>query len=101
MLDWIRRRLQDDDPAHTNLNAVESNSVTNLGRLVGDPDVRRIVGLDFRSGTVILKDNASAVVRRLLRIIGDLAGEDTTVTQLKRKPDRAKLRYGTASGRHL
>lgn len=94
VLDWIRRRLQDDDPAHTNLNAVESTSVTNLGRLAGDPDVRRIIGFDFQFGTVRLKDNASAVVRRLLRVIGDLAGDTTTVTQLKRKPDRAKYVAG-------
>jgi hypothetical protein len=87
VLDWIRRRLETDDPAHTNLDTVESNSVTNLGRLAGDPDVRHLIGFDFLSGTVALNDDASAVVRRLLRIIADLAG-DTTVTQLKQKPDR-------------
>ncbi len=87
VLDWIRPRLEPDDPAHTNLDTVESNSVTNLGRLAGDPDVRHLIGFDFQSGTVALNDDESAVIRRLLRIIADLAG-DTTVTQLKHKPDR-------------
>lgn len=89
VLDWIRRRLEDDDPAHTNLNTVESDSVTNLGRLASDPDIRHIIGFDFNSGTVALKDDDRAVVRRLLRVIEDLVG-DTTVTQLKNKLDRAK-----------
>ena len=88
VLDWIRLRLEPDDPARANLDTVESNSVTNLGRLAGDPNVRHLIGFDFQSGTVALNDDASAVVRRLLRIIADLAG-DTTVTQLKQKPDRA------------
>ena len=88
VLDWVRFRLEPDDPSHAYLDTVESNSVTNLGRLAGDPDVRRLVGFAFESGTVALDDDVSAVVRRLLIIIADLAG-DTTVTQLKQKPDRA------------
>ena len=88
MLDWLRQRLPADHGSRPHLDAVESNSVTNLGRLAGDPDVRRLVGFDFHGGTVTLNDDSAAVIRRLLRIIEDLAA-GTTVTQLKQKPDRA------------
>ena len=97
VLDWLRLQLDADDPAHTYLDTVESNSVTNLGRLAGDPDVRHLIGFDFQSGTVALNDDAGAVVRRLLWIIADLAG-DTTVTQLKQKPDRADYVMGLLQG---
>lgn len=40
VLDWLRLRLDPGDPVRTVLDTVESNSVTNLGRLAGDPDVR-------------------------------------------------------------
>ena len=87
VLDWLRLQLEPADPVHANLDIVESDRVTNLGRLVGDPDIRDFIGFDFQSGIVVLNDDTSAVVRRLLTIIRDLAG-DTTVTQLKQKGDR-------------
>ena len=74
---------------HTPISTpLRATALRTLGVLPADPDVRRIIGFDFSSGTVALKDDATAVVRRLLRIIADLVG-DTTVTQLKQKPDRA------------
>ena len=87
VLDWLRLRLDPDDPERTVLDTVEGNSVTNLGRLAGDPHVRRLIGFDFDSGTVAPNDEASAVIRRLLIIINDLAN-GTTVTDLKKKRDR-------------
>lgn len=93
VLDWLRQRLEADDPARAHLDTVETNSVTNLGRLAADPDVRGLIGFGFQSGTVALNDDASAVIRRLLKIIEDLAG-GTTVTQLKKKPDRAEYVTG-------
>ena len=93
VLDWLRLRLEADDPARAHLDTVESNSVTNLGRLAGDPDVRRLIGFDFQTGAMALNDDASAVIRRLLKIIEDLAS-GTTVTQLKKKCDRAEYVTG-------
>ena len=89
VLDWLRLRLDPDDPVRSVLDTVESSSVTNLGRLAGDPDVRRLIGFDFQSGTVAPSDDVSAVIRRLLIIIRDLAS-GTSVTDLKQKCDRIR-----------
>ena len=97
VLDWLRLRLEANDPARSSLDTVENNSVTNLGRLTGDPSVRGLIGFDFQSGTVALNDDVSAVVRRLLRIVEDLAG-GTTVTKLKQKRDRADYVTGLLKG---
>ena len=90
VLDWLRQRLAADDPARADIDEVESDSVTTFGRLAQDPDVRGWIGFDFQAGTVGLNDDESAVIRRLLKIIEKLAG-DVTVTQLKKKGDRARF----------
>ncbi|MCY3821778.1 MAG: hypothetical protein OXH52_20900 [Gammaproteobacteria bacterium] len=88
VLDWLRRRLPADHASRPHLDTVETNSVTNLGRLASDPDIRDLVGFDFQGGIVTLNDAEEAVVRRLLTIIERLAS-GTTVTALKSKEDRA------------
>ena len=88
VLDWLRLRLPIDHASRPHLDTVETNSVTNLGRLASDPDIRELVGFDFQGGIVTLNDDEAAVVRRLLAIIEKLAS-GTTVTELKNKRDRA------------
>ena len=90
VLDWLRQRLAAGDPAHALIDEVESRNPTTFGRLTQDPDVRGWIGFEFQPGTVGLNDDESAVVRRLLKIIEKLAGV-VTVTQLKKKRDRAEF----------
>ncbi|WP_420621647.1 hypothetical protein [Candidatus Poriferisodalis sp.] len=97
ILDWLRRKLPSDHPAHTHLDAVERGRVTNLGRLAGDPYVRSRVGFEFAGDTISLRAEVDTVVDRLAHVVKDLA-TGTTVTTLKRKHDRARyidqLLYG-------
>ena len=89
VLDWLRQKLPSDHPVHPHLDAVERSSVTNLGRLVGDPYVRSRVGFEFAGDTISLRAEVDIVVERLSLIVEDLAN-GTTVTRLKRKPDRGR-----------
>jgi len=89
VLDWLRQKLPADHPAHTHLDTVERSRVTNLGRLAGDPYVRSRVGFEFSRDAVSLRAEVSTVVDRLVLVVKDLA-TGTTVTTLKRKPDRAR-----------
>ena len=88
VLDWLRRRLPADHATRPHLDTVEAKSVTNLGRLASDPDIRKVIGFDFQGGIVTLNDDEAAVVQRLLTIVEKLA-TGTTVTALKGKNDRA------------
>ena len=89
VLDWLRQRLPTDHPAHTHLDVVERSRVTNLGRLAGDPYVRSRVGFELAGDTISLRAEVDTVVDRLALVVKDLA-TGTTVTTLKRKPDRAR-----------
>lgn len=90
VLDWLRQRLPANDAARTQIDEVESDNPTTFGRLAQDPNVRGWIGFEFQAGTVALNDDEAAVIRRLLKIIEKLAG-DVTVTQLKKKRDRANF----------
>ena len=89
VLDWLRQKLPSDHLAHTHLDTVERSRVTNLGRLAGDPYVRNRVGFEFSRDAISLRAEVSTVVDRLVLVVIDLATR-TTVTELKRKPDRAR-----------
>lgn len=68
--------------------------MTTFGRLAQDPDVRRRIGFNLQAGTVVLDDDESAVIRRLLTILKDLVAKKVTVTHLKKKGDRANYTDG-------
>lgn len=89
VLDWLRRRLPAGHSAQTYVETVERSRVTNLGRLAGDPYVRSRVGFELAGDTISLRAEVDTVVNRLALVVTDLATR-TSVTKLKRKPDRAR-----------
>ena len=84
--EWLRERT-DDEEIRRNINTVLDESSTNLGRLVGDPNVRSLIGFDFDANDLKGHATEEALVRRLSRIVTDLAGE-TVVAELMSRPDR-------------
>lgn len=58
---------------------------TNFDRLMGDPDVRNLVGVSNRNGSYVLNDGANEY---LLAILYDLAFEDLSVGKIYHKDDR-------------
>lgn len=65
--------------------------VTNLDRLLGTPEVRHAIGIDFKEGEVISQYPKSELVRVLTKIVGDISSRRIRVSNLKGKDDR--LRY--------
>ena len=63
--------------------------VTSLERLLGDPDVRRSLGIDIVRGELLMTHKMDDVLKALTKVVEDLATGDVTVTALKRKADRA------------
>lgn len=87
-------RLLDYVKAHADLSELAKKGlkrfpVTNLDRLLGDPDVRRALGLTLDRGVLALTHPAEQVIRGLTRVIEDISKRNVTVTAIKLKQDRA------------
>lgn len=86
--DWLRARTSDNTLLQKQLHKVEDR-ITNLGRLVSDPDVRRRLGFSFVDNTLTPLFSEKTVISNLSTVIADLAS-GRSVTELKSKPLRQK-----------
>lgn len=62
--------------------------ISTLARLIGDPDVRAVLGLELHQGQLSSAVPATELAKGVKRVIGDLLGDHWTVTKLKGKKDR-------------
>ena len=65
--------------------------MTNLDRLLGTPEVRTAIGLEFQGGEIVSQFPKAELARVLSKIVGDISSRRVRVGQLKGKDDR--LRY--------
>ncbi len=72
-----------------NITKVRRTRLTTLGRLVGDPAVRRDFGFDFRDDELVFEYARADMLRGVRRIFSDLAGPNVSVTDIKKKAHRA------------
>jgi hypothetical protein len=63
--------------------------ITTLRRLIGDPYVRQSLGIEVRKGEVTSEFGISETLKGLSRVVKDLASGKITVTDVKRKENRA------------
>jgi hypothetical protein len=89
VLDWLERTA--DDAANSRIlelvDTVFEEKLTTFGRLVTDPDFRRLVGFELDDRQVKLSEDLSVVIQRLASVMEDLEG-DLTVTALRDKQQR-------------
>ncbi|MDR6153869.1 hypothetical protein QF021_001958 [Acidovorax delafieldii] len=62
--------------------------ISTLARLVGDPDIRAVLGLELRHGQLSATVPSTELAKGVKRVVGDLLGDYWTVTKLKSKKDR-------------
>ncbi|WP_334037532.1 hypothetical protein [Burkholderia gladioli] len=67
----------------------KSFPITNLQRLLADPYVRGALGIHISRGEVTSDLNRAETEKGLRRVLNDLASGKITVTDIKRKSDRA------------
>ncbi|WP_186230887.1 hypothetical protein [Burkholderia gladioli] len=67
----------------------KSFPITNLQRLLGDPYVRGALGINISRGEVTSDLSRAETEKGLRRVLNDLASGKITVTDIKRKSDRA------------
>jgi hypothetical protein len=67
---------------------LDSLKITNLDRLLDDPDVRSFLGIDVNNGVLQSDIDQTEVVKGLTRVAGDLLDPDFTVKRIYTKDDR-------------
>ena len=82
-IDWLRARTGTDAKLQRRLLQVEKR-VTNLGRLVSDPYVRRRLGFDFSNNALAPIASEDTIATHLRTVVLDLAS-GRSVTELKSK----------------
>lgn len=86
LLDFVRSRAQLSESAKEGMKRFP---VTNLDRLLGDPDFRRGIGIDIEQGLLVMTHPADEVLVALTKIVEDLAKREITVNSIKLKSDRS------------
>lgn len=85
LLDFVRSQASLSDAA---LEGMKRFPVTNLDRLLGDPDFRRGLGIEIEQGALVLTHPLNEVVVALTKVVEDLARREITVNSIKLKSDR-------------
>jgi hypothetical protein len=87
VLDFVKQHGKLSAEAQRRINDV---SITNLQRLIGDPDVRKRLGIEIKNRHVVTRYNDQEAAKGLSKIVEDLALERINVNKIRHKKDRAK-----------
>lgn len=87
VLDAAERSYANNDELMKNLATVRSGKITTFGRLMSDPYVRDVLGLEFVDGELLSHYSAKDLEEPVETILNDLAG-GLTVSGLKLKEQR-------------
>jgi hypothetical protein len=87
VLDFVKQHGKLSAEAQRRINDV---GITNLQRIIADPEVRKRLGIDIKGRQVVTKYDDHEVAKGLSKIIEDLALEKINVNDIRHKKDRAK-----------
>jgi len=84
-IDFVRKHGNLDK---SNLKKLESIYITNLDRLLGDPDVREILGIHIEKGKLFSSVMPAEVIKGLKKLVLDIANKNINVSKIKHKGQR-------------
>lgn len=87
LLDYVRSNVELSEDAKEKMSRF---SVTNLDRLLGDPNFRDSIGIDLKKGSVFFTHEKNEVLSALKVIIEDIATKRIKVSDIKLKEDRER-----------
>lgn len=87
VLDACERSFVNNDTVMEHLDAVRRSKVTTFGRLMSDPYVRDVLGLEFVDGELLSHYSAKDLEEPLGKVLADL-NSGVTVSDLKLKEQR-------------
>ncbi|WP_189854516.1 hypothetical protein [Streptomyces poonensis] len=87
LTDAVTAWFADDAELIADVATVRANRITNLGRMIGDPDVRSRLGISFDGDSVVSDFPKDRMRQVLARLFHDLAGA-VSVDKIKTKRQR-------------
>lgn len=88
VVEFVKKNATLDETARENL---ENIPLTNVVRLVNDPDVRSALGLHVnKDGEAETNLPPSEIIKGLTKIVTDVANKDITVNDIRHKTDRQR-----------
>ncbi len=87
IVDFVKRSGSLD--AET-LKKLETFPITNLDRLISNPHVREVLGVELANGQIETKLPSNEVNKGLRRVVSDIADKRITVSDIKSKEQREK-----------
>lgn len=81
----MKKNANIDDAARQNLDGVP---LTNIARLVNDPDVRNALGINVEEGDLVTNLPLQEVIKGVAKIVTDVADKKITVNDIRHKADR-------------
>ena len=85
IIDYLKEDTSFDDISKKKLDKVK---ITNLGRLVNDPDIREVIGLRVIDGELDISSLTKNVMTNLEILIDGISASNFNVKQIYQKPDR-------------
>ncbi len=86
VIEFLKKNDKFDEEIKNQLSKVP---ISSLQRLLSDPDVRDVVGIDIEDGKIISRFPPDEIVKPLSKIIRDLLRDDFSVKEIYYKDDRA------------
>ena len=79
-------------------NQLEDIKVTNLQRLISDPDVRKLLGISLLKGRLASNTKKDVVTKALTVVLTDMMNKDFKVSKIYKKEDRERYIHNLLDG---
>jgi hypothetical protein len=89
LADTVEQAYSDNVELLSNLDIVRRQRATTLGRLISDPYIRQMLGIEIEEGELKSHYSRESLEPIIAKVLEDLAG-DVTVSNLKTKAQRKK-----------
>jgi hypothetical protein len=87
VVDYVKSKIPDDAELRRQIDRI---SLTNVARLVNDPDVRTALGIRAENGRLKSNQSEEEVQRALIKVVTDIATRKIKVDNIKKKTQRQK-----------
>jgi len=85
VVEFVKKNAKLDETEKEGLDKIR---LTNVARLVNDPDIRNALGISVDKGDIVSEIPPEEVIKGLTKIVTDISDKDFTVNDIRHKKDR-------------